>query len=437
MSAPPTEPCVVRAASMPEGTWAVPAVIVGGGSCGLTAAIGLRQAGIDCVVLERDATAASLLPPDIDEGRDFAGHRLERWLGEGGSGVVYAAIRHADGARLALKVVHPLLCGVPERRELLLREARVAAALEHPGIVRVMGCGVERGWTWITTELIEGKPLSELGPLPGRPACNLLLKVAQAISYAHAQGVVHRDLKPANVLVDAQGEPHILDFGLARTAAEPLSFSATGALLGTPQYMAPEQAQSPKETEASVDLHACGLLLWELVSGRSMTNLVTPAGQFLRLARGERALPLREIRQLEGPVRTIVERCTRTAPKDRFRSMPELCEALAAGARGEPVSRDTAGRLRGALRATLRSRRSRAVAALAALSGMFALWPWPVQLDVDTYPSGYQLWVDDVERGTTPLRLSLGRGSHSWRARFGDAGPWFEGEWEVESAAPR
>lgn len=175
-------------------------------------------------------------------GRRVDHYRLLEVLGEGGMGVVFRAVDERLGREVALKMLKTAESFSPERIDRFRREAAHAARLRHPGIVTVYESGQAEGCLYYTMELVSGKPFHEI-ELPTDEKVRILEKVARAVHYAHEQGVLHRDLKPQNILVDAAGEPHLLDFGLSRDLAAPSDLSRTGGLLGTPHYMSPEQAR--------------------------------------------------------------------------------------------------------------------------------------------------------------------------------------------------
>ena len=378
------------------------------------------------LALESAMPASSLVGDALVEGTSFAGHKLLRWLGEGGTGVVHEA-RDGAGRHVALKVVNPLLCAVSERRELLLREARIAQRLGHPNIVGVLDCGVERGWAWITTELVAGRRIDELGAIDEDRALRLLLQLARALEHAHGQGVVHRDLKPGNVLVTDDDRLKVLDFGLARSVAEPLAASATGALVGTPLYMAPEQVRGDLETGPRMDLHAAGLLLRDLLLGTRAQSPAEIAGHLERLARGRRAATIGQLRRLPTRSRRIVERCTRPHPRDRMPSAAALVRELEGALVGRLPARDLPGLARSTSRGALRSPLLRTGLPALALAVAVAWRFGPVPVEFDTMRSGKQVWIDGEDRGTAPVHTWLTPGRHEWKARFGSGGPWYSG----------
>ena len=390
----------------------------------------LRERLEGLLALESAMPASSLVGEALVEGATFAGYKLLRWLGEGGTGVVHEA-RDKAGKHVALKVVNPLLCAVAERRELLLREARIAQRLCHPNIVGVIECGVERGWAWIATDLVVGRRIDELGTISEDRALHLLLQLGRALEHAHTHGVVHRDLKPGNVLVTDDDQLKVLDFGLARSVAEPMTLSATGALVGTPLYMAPEQVCADLETGPHTDVHAAGLLLRDLLLGARAQAPSAVAGHLARLMRGRRAVTIGQLQRLPARSRRIVERCTRPHPRERMPSAKALVLELEHALKGQSPARDIPGLARATARTVLRSQLLQLGLPALAIAGGAAWRFGPVPVEFNTIRSGKQIWVDGEECGTAPVRMWLTPGRHEWKARFGSGGPWFSGTLDV------
>ncbi|MEZ6184219.1 MAG: serine/threonine-protein kinase [Planctomycetota bacterium] len=199
--------------------------------------------------------------------RELGGYRILECLGRGSFATVYRAQRAGLPGSVALKVLPPHVHG--EALERFKREARLASRLEHPGIVRCFDVGRDprTGVHYLGLEFVQGSSLEDRlragGALPWRQAVELMIPVADAVAYAHAQEVIHRDLKPANVLLDGQGQPRVTDFGLARDQSSNLT--TAGEVLGTPFYMAPEQIQGARATP-QFDVHALGAILYELLT---------------------------------------------------------------------------------------------------------------------------------------------------------------------------
>ncbi|MFB6726178.1 serine/threonine protein kinase [Kribbella sp. NPDC056345] len=218
---------------------------------------------------------------------EVPGYRLAEPLGAGATGVVYAGVRLADGGSVAVKVVHPELVD-PQYRDRLRREAQLAEAVVHPGVVRVHEVGGERDQAWLVMDRLSGPDLQQLldsdGPLPVAQAVELLADVADAVDAVHRAGVIHRDLKPANLILH-DGRPMVADFGVARQLASLESTTgldlsgdawlhsgtpsgpSLGSMAGTVAYMAPEQWRGDPVTPAT-DVYALGGTLYALLTGR-------------------------------------------------------------------------------------------------------------------------------------------------------------------------
>jgi tRNA A-37 threonylcarbamoyl transferase component Bud32 len=209
---------------------------------------------------------------------EFLGrYLLQRELGRGGMAVVYEAVDTSLGRRVAVKVMHSRPEATPEQarvdEERFLREARLASALpKHPNIVGVHDAATHRERRYIVMELIDGRPFhdwrAEMRP-PFNRQVAILRDVALAVHHAHEHGVVHRDLKPANLLIDAEGRPHITDFGLAKLdGAGSADLTTEGLTVGTPGYMSPEQAKGLKSVDRRADIYSLGVMLYELIAGQ-------------------------------------------------------------------------------------------------------------------------------------------------------------------------
>jgi len=362
-----------------------------------------------------------------EDGRPrFAGFRLEEELGHGTSGIVFRATDlrpGGDGETVALKILNPLLAAAPERRELILREADIAGGLDHPGIVRVQESGVERGYAWIAAEHVEGTPLDEVieDELPrverARRAIDLVLQTCRALAHAHERGIIHRDLKPANVLLDNEGGIHILDFGLARSEGTAFALSSTGDSVGTPLYMAPEQARGDPDLGPQVDIFALGLLLCELAAGRRLASDPNLLRVLRRRARGGAGLPRQTVAGLASGLRSIVRRCVERNPADRYASCTELERDLLDVRDGR---RPGMGSLSAVARSVRRLRRHpwrtisiSSVLVVLGWAASYAWRTWPREVRFHSHLETKTLWIDGELIGNTPTSARLRPGRHT------------------------
>ncbi|MFD3399631.1 serine/threonine protein kinase [Kribbella sp. NPDC058693] len=276
---------------------------------------------------------------------DVPGYRLAEPLGAGATGVVYAANRLADGGAVAIKVVHPELVD-PQYRERLRREARLAAAVVHPGVVRVHEVGGERDQAWLVMDRLSGPDLQHLldaeGPLPVERAVGLMTEVADAVDAMHRAGVIHRDLKPANIILN-DDRPMVGDFGVARQLASLESTTgldlsgdaawlhtgapsgpALGTMAGTIAYMAPEQWRGDPVTPAT-DVYALGGTLYSLLTGkRPYERRTLPE---LAYAVAMLPPPITGITQYDAVIRKAMAK----DPGERFATAADFAKALGTG----------------------------------------------------------------------------------------------------------
>jgi serine/threonine protein kinase len=274
--------------------------------------------------------------PDAPTGLPcpFGDYELLQKIARGGMGVVYKARQKGLDRLVALKMVLAGPKASSTDLERFAREARAAAALDHPNIVPVYDNGRHDGRPFFTMALVDGTTLQrwveQHGPPPPREAVRLLRAVAEAVAYAHGQGVVHRDLKPHNVLLDRQGRPRVADFGLARRAQEGEGLTQAGQVLGTPNYMAPEQALGLTAALGPVvDVYGLGGVLYFLLTGQPPFSGPT-AVSVLRRVVDEAPAPPHEINANAPPeLQAICLKCLEKDPARRYPSAAELGEALA------------------------------------------------------------------------------------------------------------
>ena len=269
------------------------------------------------------------------EGR----YRIDRELGRGGFATVYQVWNPRLDRAEALKVLTPGHQADEDFPRRFTQEVRLAAALEHPSIVKVYDFGQTDGTYWYSMQLVDGRTLSgelrERGPLGERATARIAIPLLDALDYSHARGIVHRDIKPENVILDQEGRPFLMDFGIAKSAGS-LVKTQTGFLLGTPAYVAPEQAQG-KPLDGRADLYSLGVTLYKVVAGAYPFEASDPLqAVILRLTQPPR--PLLEARPGVDPAfAEIVMRALEREPARRWESARAMREALAAYLTGRPA----------------------------------------------------------------------------------------------------
>jgi WD40 repeat protein/tRNA A-37 threonylcarbamoyl transferase component Bud32 len=314
-------------------------------------------------------TAGEAVPPDVTQ---VPGYEVLGVLGRGGMGVVYKARQVALGRLVALKMVLAGGHATHEERARFKAEAEAVARLQHPNVVQIHEVGEHQGLPFFSLEFCPGGSLA--GKLDGTPwiadrAAGLVETLAHAVQGAHDKGVVHRDLKPANVLLTEDGEPKVTDFGLAKRLDADAGQTRTGAVLGTPSYMAPEQAGGKvREVGPAADTYALGAILYELLTGRPPFRAATPLDTVL-LVLGEEPVPPRRLNpQVPRDLETVCLRCLRKELARRYASARELAEDLGRFRRGEPVRARPVGAGERLWRWCRRNPALAATAALAALA---------------------------------------------------------------------
>ncbi len=264
----------------------------------------------------------------ISEGTQLGRYRLMEVIGRGGMGVVYRALQEDLGREVAIKLLLGGEFAGGDRVERLRAEALVLGRLSHPGIVAIHEVGFVQGQVYLCMEWVRGGTLRELmagGPLQCRRAAEIVRGIASAIQHAHEAGVWHRDLKPGNVLLDEGGRVRITDFGLAKLADGPSGLTVSGQVLGTPGYMAPEQADGRVSAIGPwTDIHAMGAILYQLLSGRVPFEGETLGEVMRRTLAGELMPVSRWNPRVPADLETICLKCLATEPASRYRTAAEL-----------------------------------------------------------------------------------------------------------------
>jgi serine/threonine-protein kinase len=260
-------------------------------------------------------------------------YELEELVGSGGMSDVFRARDNQLDRRVAIKILHERYAGDPEYLTRFRTEARSVARLSHPNIVTVIDRGDDAGRQYIVFEHVDGENLKELvqrsGRLPVRRAIELALAVADGLAFAHQEGLVHRDVKPQNVLLSREGEVKVTDFGIARSLEVEHGVTQTGTVLGTGEYLAPEQA-SGKPISPATDVYSLGVVLWEMLAGEVPFNGENFVAVALRHV-NEPVPRLRDVRPDVSPrLAAAVERALAKDPAHRFPSMAALANELRA-----------------------------------------------------------------------------------------------------------
>jgi len=263
-------------------------------------------------------------------------------LGAGGMGEVHRALDPRIGREVALKLLPESFANDPDRRRRFEQEARLAASLNHPNVMAIYDVGLDQHPPYIVSELVPGESLRAViarGPVPVRKAVDIAAQIASGLAAAHAAGIVHRDLKPDNVLLGADGQIKLLDFGIAMDeAARRLTWFGLSPPMGTPDYMAPEQVRG-RRGDVRTDVYALGTMLYEMIAG----ELPYSAGNvhaMMRAKLNEDPRPLREIVQdLDPKVEEIVMRAIARSPRERYPSAKDMLADLEDPSRVIPQDR--------------------------------------------------------------------------------------------------
>jgi serine/threonine-protein kinase len=308
----------------------------------MTSGAGREEATLPPITVDHAARSTAPEGRMLSDVAAPPGYEVLEELGRGGMGLVYKARQPGLDRIVALKMI---LAGGHASDADLARfraEAQAIARLQHPNIVQIYEVGELGGLPYFSLEFCSGGSLDrkvDSTPLSSREAAELVARLAGAVQEAHRKGILHRDLKPANVLLGDDSTPKITDFGLAKRLDGPTGQTASGTVLGTPSYMAPEQAAGKsREIGAAADIYGLGAILYELLTGRPPFRAATPLDTLMQVLQNEPAPPRLLNAQVERDLETICLKCLEKDPTHRYRSARILAEDLERYLAGEPIS---------------------------------------------------------------------------------------------------
>ncbi len=279
----------------------------------------------------------------------IAGYEITREIHRGGQGVVYQAIQHSTKRRVAIKVMREGPFAGPTDRARFEREVEILGQLRHANIVTIHDSGTTAGCAYFVMDYIPGRPLDAWMSATARSVTETLqvfAKICRALNAAHKRGIVHRDLKPGNIRVDADGEPHILDFGLAKIGLgqsggelQPAVMTMTGQFMGSLPWASPEQAEAqPSKIDARTDIYSLGVILYQLLTGKFPYNVVGNMRDVLdRIMNAEPQRPSTIRRQIGADVETVVLKCLQKERDRRYADAGRLADDIERCLAGEPI----------------------------------------------------------------------------------------------------
>ena len=340
----------------PKCGWEIPADAPEGGCPGCLLESGLRLLAEKAVAPQardepgrpsepaRKGTRSERLAEIVGELGDY---KLLEEIGRGGQGVVYRAQQKSLNRTVALKVIGLGPWTTQAHLKRFRREAEAAASLDHPGIVPIYDVGERDGSCYFSMRFVEGGQLDDVvrrTPISIRQAAELVAKVARTVHYAHDHGILHRDIKPGNILLDQQGEPNLTDFGLARLLDSESTVTRTVEVMGTPSYMAPEQAAGNNtELTNATDVYGLGAVFYQLLTGEPPFVGRTPYETIKLVLESEPRAPRVLNRKIPRELSTICLKCLETDPKRRYHSALALAEDLEHWLKHEPIDAHRTG----------------------------------------------------------------------------------------------
>ncbi len=345
----------------------------------------------------------------------FGDFELLEELGRGGMGIVYRACQLSLGREVAVKMILRGQFASGADRQRFRVEAEATARLDHPGIVPVYEVGEVSGRPYFNMKFIKGRTLGQRlaeGPLPAREAARILVSVARAIHEAHRHGVLHRDLKPSNILLDDDGQPHVTDFGLAKQLDDPASLTRSGAVLGTPAYMAPEQAAGARgEVGPASDVYSLGAVLYHMLTGRPPFQAASAVDTVLLVLEQDPVPPRMLNPKVDRDLEMITLKCLQKPTDLRYATAAALADDLEAYLNDESISARS-GRFGQVLSRWMRETHHATV-----LENWGVLWMWhSLALLVVCVLTNVLHWARDENRWHYFLLWTVGLGA--WAAVF-------------------
>ncbi|MBI2930553.1 MAG: protein kinase [Planctomycetes bacterium] len=395
------------------------------------------QQQIDSLVATLSATTdfPAAASARLGVGARFGRYEILAELGRGGMGAVYKTRDMMLDRVVALKVLSDRTIASDEDVHRFRRESKLAARIRHPHLVEIYEAGLIEGVPYFTMEFVEGRTLDDIlveestsvGGLAGglrlsrEDKIRIMMKTAQAIHHVHRAGVIHRDVKPGNIIIDVCKEPHVMDFGLAREIRSGTMLTSTGTAMGTPYYMAPEQAAGDVHNlDARTDVYALGAVLYHALTLKLPFTEVSAAVVLRRVIEDDPIAPRQLDPTIDLALEWIVGKAMAKGRRERYASAGELARDLERYLAGAPISArgpSLAGRARRWL--VRHPTPATAMAVAGVLLSFFVLYLFfrPGRLTLHTTPGGAEVFIDGDPAGRTPVETQLARGRHAVRMR--------------------
>ncbi len=360
-------------------------------------------------------STSELAIPRIELPCSFGNYVLEEEIGRGGMGIVYRATRTSDHESVAIKMILKGDFASDIDRQRFDSEAIAVAKLSHPNIIPIYEIGKHQGRSFFCMKLVQGQSLSERlarGPMPSQRAATVMAEISDAIRYAHEQGILHRDLKPSNILLDDAGKPYVADFGLAKEAEDRDSLTRSGAILGTPSYMSPEQASGNRgQVNITSDVYSLGAILYHILTGHPPFLGSSPVDTVLMVLEQDPVAPRALNRRADRRLEMIAMRCLQKPQDLRYRNAGELEDDLQAFLRNDSVAASE-GRFGQIIGSVFRETHHAAI-----LENWGLLWMWhSLVLLVACVATNVLFWIGDLNRVHYWLMWTFGLGT--WAVVF-------------------